>query len=58
MGLHHHFDVIGDQIASRQDIVHPVMALGNSITRGNNAELYRCPAGLPDSLLHILRNLV
>ncbi len=56
MGLNHQFHIVGDQLAGRQDIVHPDVALSDAIAGGNQSELDRCTGCLQDALLHIFGN--
>ena len=44
MDFYHRFDVIGNQITGGQNIVHAGVALGRTVTAGDDAEFTGCAA--------------
>jgi len=47
----HHLDVGRDEVATRQDVAHPIMALRDAVAWPDGAELHRHAAALGNPLL-------
>ncbi len=40
MGLHHGFNIIGNQVTRRQNVVHTIMSLGQAVAAADNTEFH------------------
>ena len=58
MGVNHVFHTVGNQVARRQRIKHPLVAHGDAVVNGNSVELGSETAQLLDFALHYLPHLM
>ena len=54
VGLHHHFDGVGDEIPAGQRVAHTAVALAQAVADGDGAGLAGDAAPLQDAVFHLL----
>ena len=58
VGLHHHFDIVGDHLPAGEDILHSLVAHSHPVAGPDGAEFYGGSPGGVDPLLHPLGQLL